>query len=352
MSISVSTNSVGLPILRRDTFQLSSEVWSDDFENVTTTLGEWIIDGFNRSEPEFSYTPNVTLSDGLLYSNGPEINVLTHNSTTATGTWSFDVFQGESDSIYTMIFFMSPQWYDFSNSLEGYTLAIFSDEHILGYMQSSPAGAVLIPLDETSTTITSEWRHIDITRQSDDMMYVYIDGVLWLQAENSRHHSSEYFRLWAHNETIFDNVTVSDSIDIDRVPPHWTEPIINHTINYGEDFSHSLFADDYAGLDTWWMNDTWLFEMSDEGVVASVEPLQVGDYGVEVYVNDTFGNVLSGAFNVEVLPLPTNSTTPTGTSTEPIPLNPYTLTLLGAAGVAWVVAVIFIFRDYRKRKNV
>ncbi len=35
-----------------------------------------------------------------------------------------------------------------------------------------------------------------------------------------------------------------------------------------------------------------LFEMSDEGVVASVEPLQVGDYGVEVYVNDTFSNVL------------------------------------------------------------
>ncbi len=99
------------------------------------------------------------------------------------------------------------------------------------------------------------------------------------------------------------------------------------------------------------MNDTWLFEMSEEGIVASVEPLQVGDYGVEVYVNDIFGNVLSGAFNVEVVPLPTNTTTPTGTSTGPSPLDPYTLTLLGAAGVAWFVAVIFIIRDYRKGRN-
>ena len=135
----------------------------------------------------------------------------------------------------------------------------------------------------------------------------------------------------------------------DGVPPHWTDSLINHTINYGEDFSYPLFADDYAGLDTWWMNDTWLFEMSDENVVASVEPLQVGDYGVEVSVNDSFGNVLSGSFNVEVVP--TNTTTPTVSSTGPDPLGPLRISLFGAVGVVWFVAVIFIFRDYRKRRN-
>ncbi len=78
--------------------------------------------------------------------------------------------------------------------------------------------------------------------------------------------------------------------------------------------------------------------MSDEGVVASVEPLQVGDYGVEVSVNDTFGNVLSGAFNVEVVPLPTNTTTPTGKSTGPNPLEPLRISLFGVVGVVFILS--------------
>jgi hypothetical protein len=50
-------------------------------------------------------------------------------------------------------------------------------------------------------------------------------------------------------------------------------------------------------------------------------------------------------------PLPTNTTTTSVTNTEPILLNPYTIPMYGAAGVAWFAAVIFIFRDYRNRRN-
>ena len=50
-------------------------------------------------------------------------------------------------------------------------------------------------------------------------------------------------------------------------------------------------------------------------------------------------------------PLPTNTTTTSDTSTDPILLNPYTITMFGAAGVAWFAAVIFMFYDYRNRRN-
>lgn len=50
-------------------------------------------------------------------------------------------------------------------------------------------------------------------------------------------------------------------------------------------------------------------------------------------------------------PLPTNTTTTSVTNNEPILLNPYTIPMYGAAGVAWFAAVIFIFRDYRNRRN-
>ncbi len=54
---------------------------------------------------------------------------------------------------------------------------------------------------------------------------------------------------------------------------------------------------------------------------------------------------------MEVVPLPTNTTTPTGTRTGPSPLDPLVISLFGVVGVVWLVAVIFIIRDYRKRRN-
>jgi len=242
-SISVSTNLAGFSRVKIDISQPSSVVWSDDFENVTKTLSEWTIDGIYIDG--YEYIPNVTVSDGLLYSNlyfnGTGINLLTHNSTTATGTWSVDVFPGE-DFVYVMIFFMSPYWSsDYMGSPLGYTVIIDPSQTILGYWDSDPAGNLLMTLDSASISMTTGWYHIDITRQSDDMMYVYIDGVLWLQGEDSTHHSSEHFRLKTYGQTIFDNVTVSDTVDIiDHVSPYWIEPLVDQSITEGDDFLYSL----------------------------------------------------------------------------------------------------------------
>ncbi len=347
-SISVSTSSVSPPILSRNTYQLSSEVWSDDFENVTKTLSEWTINGLY-------YPPNVTLSDGLLYVNGTWENILSHNSTTVIGTWSFDMFHNEQGA--GMVVFMSPALFLSDRYQTGY--AVYGEDwssgdrqysYNLAYWFPDPAGSLIYDIDSFPVDTPSGWSHIDVTRQTDQWMYVFLNGTMILQARDPGYYmSSEYLHLYSLGPVVFDNITVSDTVDLDGVAPHWTDPLINHTINYGEDFSYPLFADDYAGLDTWWMNDTWLFEMSDENVVTSVEPLQVGDYGVEVSVNDTSGNVLSGAFNVEVVP--TNTTTPTVPNTGPDPLDPLRISLFGAVGVVWFVAVIFIFCDYRNRRN-
>jgi len=349
-SISVSTNLAGFSRVKIDISQPSSVVWSDDFENVTKTLSEWTIDGIYIDG--YEYIPNVTVSDGLLYSNlyfnGTGINLLTHNSTTATGTWSVDVFPGE-DFVYVMIFFMSPYWSsDYMGSPLGYTVIIDPSQTILGYWDSDPAGNLLMTLDSASISMTTGWYHIDITRQSDDMMYVYIDGVLWLQGEDSTHHSSEHFRLKTYGQTIFDNVTVSDTVDIiDHVSPYWIEPLVDQSITEGDDFLYSLHADDYAGLDTWWVTDSTHFAIDQEGTLTSVSPLAVGNYNVEVFVNDTFGNVLSGNFNLEVSEVITTTTT-TGT---PETLDPLTYVLLAISAGSGVVIIVVVLRIYLFKKT-
>jgi hypothetical protein len=343
MSVSLSARSVSIPVSKRDINLLSSEVWSDDFENVTKTLSEWTIFSDN--------IPNVTLSNGLLHSDGPGLNVLTHNSTTDTGTWSFDMFLEENNEYWTWLYFMMVSWDDWWG--EGYAFNIQSSagHHFFVLDYIFPGGDGLVELGSVSFDESSTWYHIDITRQSDNWMYVFLNGMLLLEARDSRVISSEYFRINSDNHVVFDNITVSDTVDLDGIAPHWTTPLVNHTINYAEDFSYALSAADYSGLDTWWLDSNLQFKISDEGVVTSRYPMPVGNFEVVVHVNDTFGNVLSGSFNVEVLPLSTDTITSPTTDTGPGPLSPLTIALFGAVGVVWVVAVVFMYRDYRGRKT-
>ncbi len=344
-SVSVSTDPKDLPILSRNTFHLSSEVWSDDFENVTKTLSEWTIDGWGGS-------PNVTLSNGLLYVNGTWPSVLSHNSSTAIGTWSFDMFHNAQES-KAMVVFMSPYPLNLDTFITGNAFYGVEDNsqytYKLAYWLPTLGGAVTKTLDNLLVDTPSGWSHIDITRQANRWMYVFLNGTMILKARDDQYDTSEYFRLFFSGPVVFDNITVSDTVDFDGVPPHWTEPLVDHAVNIGDDFSHVLHADDYSGLDTWWVNDSLRFAVDDEGVVANVIALPIGNYGIEVSVNDTFGNVLNGSLNVEVVP--TNTTTPTVPSTGPNPLDLLTITLFGAAGVVLFVPVIFIFSVYRKRRT-
>ncbi len=343
--IPVSSDSANLSILSTNNTQLSSEVWSDDFENETMTFNQWIFGGYNLTHGG-ECPANVSVTDGMLYATGPIINYMFHNSTTTTGTWSLDVFL-EYDFSHTLISFTSNYYNnpEIIGGPHGYVVYLYPDGAIihftLAYWIPDLAGSILDEIDTYSFNRTSGWIHIDITRQSDNTTYVYHNGTLILEMVDTHVSNSEYFGLVSDAYIIFDNITVSDTVDIiDHVSPYWIEPLVDQSITEGDDFLYSLHADDYAGLDTWWVTDSTHFAIDQEGTLTSVSPLAVGDYNVEVFVNDTFGNVLSGAFNVEVLPLPTNS-----------PLDPYVITLYGAAGVAWVVAVTFIIRDYRKRKN-
>lgn len=363
-SITVSTNIAGYSIVMIDNSKPSATVWSDDFENTTETLNQWTFGGINYTIDSDDYTPNITLSNGMLYSDGPDMNEIFHNSTTTVGTWSLDVFL-ENGPRYSIFFvFMSPSWDHLSTSPSGYALHIYRNAGIhhfyLGYFVPDLAGSYLRGVDETSFDAGAGWRRIDITRQSDNTTYVYHNGTLILEMVDTHVSNSEYFGLVSDAYTIFDNITVSDTVDIDGVAPHWIEPLNNQSINEGDDFLYTLQADDYSGLDTWWVGDTANFAIDQAGNLTSVAVLPAGIYGVEVFVSDTFGNVLSGTFYLEIIslhpttsispttPLPTNTTPTSNTNTEP---NLYVLSMYGAAGVAWFVAVIFIFRDYRKRRN-
>ncbi len=90
-------------------------------------------------------------------------------------------------------------------------------------------------------------------------------------------------------------VTVEDTTE-----PTWSATLATQNIELGQSFRYDANATDLSGLDTWWLNDTAHFDISNQGVITNVVPLAVGRYGLWLTVNDTADNVLQGIFSVIV----------------------------------------------------
>ncbi|MFW9864245.1 MAG: nitrous oxide reductase family maturation protein NosD, partial [Candidatus Thorarchaeota archaeon] len=87
---------------------------------------------------------------------------------------------------------------------------------------------------------------------------------------------------------------------IDTTSPVWTEVPEDQIVEYGNDFVLDLNATDLL-LDSWWVNDTMHFTVNRDGMMMATDILQVGTYGVQVWVNDTSNNIISTTFTVTVV---------------------------------------------------
>jgi len=90
-------------------------------------------------------------------------------------------------------------------------------------------------------------------------------------------------------------------IAMELSPPTWIQQPKDNLIEYGEVLSYKLIAADLSGIDSWWLNDTARFSVNDEGLVTTINVIPVGIYGLQVFVNDTWGNTLNGTFLVFVI---------------------------------------------------
>ncbi len=101
--------------------------------------------------------------------------------------------------------------------------------------------------------------------------------------------------------------TNNDDYPLILLNPIWIEPLSDQIINFGENFSYDINATDILSeIDRYWINDTFHFDISSSGMITTNFPLVIGDYIIEVNVNNTHGNVLTGIFILHVLPINTN----------------------------------------------
>ncbi|TFF93770.1 hypothetical protein EU546_05795, partial [Candidatus Thorarchaeota archaeon] len=107
---------------------------------------------------------------------------------------------------------------------------------------------------------------------------------------------------WVHVNDTAGNVFSLEVIFavVDTTPPDWIDAPGDRFVEYGDDYHYDLNATDLSGIHRWWLNDSLHFSINEEGLLSSSGLLSVGEYHLEVFVNDTLGNVLSEGFTVTV----------------------------------------------------
>jgi hypothetical protein len=213
-------------------FQLSNAevVWSEDFDDGdyngwSTTQGAFAVEeGYLRSTVDMIEEAGFEL-----------MSIAYYPSTVAFGTWSFDFMiesetKGHPDILVEFVSLTKNRWsYSFANGqCIGFTIGPMSqkdpeqdraffeifknvDRHSVTWLEF-----LEFPIPERN-----EWHHVDITRDKDGHISVFLNGELKLEATNKDYSESRYFGVWleysSKGQTIIDNIVVSDTVDIE--PP-------------------------------------------------------------------------------------------------------------------------------------
>ncbi|MFW9849807.1 MAG: hypothetical protein ACFFF4_11745, partial [Candidatus Thorarchaeota archaeon] len=87
----------------------------------------------------------------------------------------------------------------------------------------------------------------------------------------------------------------------DTTPPNWIETPIDQIVEFGEHLSYDLNYTDLSGIDNWWVDDTARFSIDWTGQIRTLEILDVGRYGLRIFISDIYGNTLEAGIIIEVV---------------------------------------------------
>ncbi|MHA2295886.1 MAG: hypothetical protein ACXAEU_07170 [Candidatus Hodarchaeales archaeon] len=221
----------------------ATEIWSENFN----TLGEWELRGADWPFP-LDWNPDFapTIENGVLQMPNTQtdlhVSQAIHSSTVAYGNWSFDwyVTPGAEHEAYDIVNFIVNNFINESGEqrmeMTGYLLALTSNEKV-----GSNLNAHAVTLAEW-INISNLWMvlkeyqfpsalegsyHIDITRDITGEFSIYFNKELVLQETDNTTTTSEHFVFGSwYGDTVYDNLTVSDTVEPPPKATAYLHPIM------------------------------------------------------------------------------------------------------------------------------
>ena len=185
---------------------LNTDDWLDTFESADS-LKNW-------RNPYGNYTVDKNL--GILvashcYSiNGFCLSSLWRNSTSATGTWSFDLSIPDNHSFFILYFIGISATTDGFHPNTGYALQI--DKYKVIHLRYRQNGLNPIISSYTPSNETNDWMHFDIIRNSTGYMEIFLNHLSIITGQDNRFTISENINFQLDNGAKLDNVSYSQSI--------------------------------------------------------------------------------------------------------------------------------------------
>jgi hypothetical protein len=185
-------------------------VWSDDFDDGD--FEGWII---------YEDASSWSATNKYLQIDQGSAGGISHPSTVAYGTWSFDYKVNEDTFDGTAVDFISNDvnevgigqwncyWLSFAPAI-AQTPGIALSLHYYNYS----TGDIIIDSAEEYIPLAG-WHHIEVTRTTAGLFSVYHNGSLIMQGEHTEMETSELFVLNGDHLEMYDNVIVRDDIDPD-----------------------------------------------------------------------------------------------------------------------------------------
>jgi hypothetical protein len=192
-------------------------IWEDDFSDPN--LPGWSFYGYASITNYTKTEGNFSAADGTLKVLDDDVNVARHDSTTSVGTWSFDMFVPDDGTGTVYLEFMSNGWdhYYHPNSS---VLVVGAKIYENRFNVWDLTGASHNPHESIPMDSLQGWHHINVSRNSDNRILVYLNGTL--EADFVCHHvtSSTYLQLWCENAkgAAIDNLVVTDEVPITTTP--------------------------------------------------------------------------------------------------------------------------------------
>ncbi|MGY5875482.1 MAG: NosD domain-containing protein [Candidatus Thorarchaeota archaeon] len=83
--------------------------------------------------------------------------------------------------------------------------------------------------------------------------------------------------------------------------PIWLTSPHDQFLEGGHSFEYDLDATaSLPGLQTWWLNDSLSFSIDSFGIITNATILDVANYGLQVWINDSIGNTITASLNIVV----------------------------------------------------
>jgi hypothetical protein len=97
------------------------------------------------------------------------------------------------------------------------------------------------------------------------------------------------------------NATIKITVE-DTTTPTWDQAPTDRLIEFGENMIYDLNASDSSGIDHWWINDTFNFNIDNDGIITNAVSLPMGEYWLEIRPYDPYNNYGTALIKITVIP--------------------------------------------------